>query len=389
LRRFHGIKGATEKEIEAFSGIPQLRRYTKYIGETKADMEIVNKVVGDCEGHFAIIRSALDLVEYYTLSDEAKKYLRVVSSRIDDVVRKSKDIKYRMGTLTQDRSRRNAVREAKDLANRLRLDTISDFNNSVDFNVGRLSVTEENIRDLAEDKSKTGFMNNLSKEILGSFTRAKNEAVDDCRKIVIALSKDRGDKIKVALDDVTKEIIDMVSDINVTLKKSGVPTITLPTFPIDVSMPTPKVEISGSIDSQTALNIAKNSIKEVERTGFFGWIADLFTTKTEVNIDEFKKNIADIVKAEGRKKLDNAFADLSRSVQDGIDEIFDKFMDDCDRTSDIYQKIFENTQRNIVEVLDATGKKKEELDRNIATLKSIEENMRPYLGIWNDIRGGE
>ena len=83
---FHGIKGATEKEIEAFSGIPRLRRYTKYIGDTKADMEIANKVVGDCEGHFAIIKSALDVVVYQTLSDESKKYLRVVSSRIDEVV---------------------------------------------------------------------------------------------------------------------------------------------------------------------------------------------------------------------------------------------------------------------------------------------------------------
>lgn len=389
LRRFHGIKGATEKEIEAFSGIPQLRRYTKYIGETKADMEIVNKVVGDCEGYFAIIRSALDLVEYYTLSEEAKKYLRVVSSRIDEVVIKSKDIKYRMGTLTQDRSRRDAVRKAKDLANRLRLDTIRYFNNGVDFNVGRLSVTEENIRDLAEDSSKTSFMNSLSKEIAGSFTRAKNEAVDDCRKIVSSLSGDKRDEIKVALDAVTKEIIDMVSDINVTLKKSGVPTITLPNFPISVSMPTPKVSVSGSIDSQIARNFAKNSIKEVERTGFFGWIADLFTTKTEVNIEEFKKNIADAVKAEGLKQLNKSFEELSRSVQDGIDEIFDKFMDDCERTSNIYQKIFENTQGNIVEVLDATGKKKEELDRNISALKSVEDNLQPYLGIWNDIRGGE
>ena len=222
-----------------------------------------------------------------------------------------------------------------------------------------------------------------------TFTRTKNEAVDDCERIVRVTSGERRDEIKSALDAATKEIINMVSEINKTLKKSGVPTITLPTFPIDVSMPTPKVSVSGSIDSKIALNIAENSIKVVERTGFFGWIADIFTTKTEVNIDEFKKNIADVLKDEGRKQLKNAFADLSRNVQDGIDEIFDRFMDDCDRTSDIYQKIFENTQRNIVEVLDATGKKKEELDRNIAALKSIEENMQPYLEIWNDIRGGE
>ena len=67
LDDFHNIPYATEKEIETFSGIPQLRRYVKYIGESKADMEIVNKVIGDCEAQFAIIRNALDVSDYQLL----------------------------------------------------------------------------------------------------------------------------------------------------------------------------------------------------------------------------------------------------------------------------------------------------------------------------------
>ena len=390
LDEFHNILDATEKEIETFSGIPQLRRYTKYIGESKADMEIVNKVVGDCEGQFAIIRSALDVVEYQTLSEEAKKYLRKVANRIDEVYEMSKNITRRMEVLTQDRNRRNARRQAKDLTNQVRVDTIKMFNEGVDFNIERFSITEENIRELANDSSKTGFMSRLAKDISSAFNRAKEEAVDDCRKIVRTLSEEKRDEIKNTLTVVTEEIIEKVRDINSTLQKSGVPTITLPDFPVSVSMSVKSTNnISGSIDPNIALKFAKEAIKVVERTGFFGWIADIFSTKTEVDIAEFKKNIADVVKSEGREKLNSEFENLSRQVEEGIDDIFDKFMDDCDDTSTIYQKIFENTHRNIVEVLDETGKKKAELERNIATLEEISGRLQPYFTIWNDIRGGK
>ena len=46
-----------------------------------------------------------------------------------------------------------------------------------------------------------------------------------------AIVSDRRDKIQSGLRIVTQEIVDKVKSINIILKKSGVPTITLPSFP--------------------------------------------------------------------------------------------------------------------------------------------------------------
>lgn len=54
-----------------------------------------------------------------------------------------------------------------------------------------------------------------------------------------------------------------------------------------------------------------------------------------------------------------------------VEEAFNQFEEDCTTTRKIYKTIFENTHRNIIEVGDETGKKKAELNRNIATLKEI------------------
>ena len=43
LEDFHGIEKATEKELYALSGVPQLWSHTQYIGGSKTDVEIVEQ----------------------------------------------------------------------------------------------------------------------------------------------------------------------------------------------------------------------------------------------------------------------------------------------------------------------------------------------------------
>ena len=69
-----------------------------------------------------------------------------------------------------------------------------------------------------------------------------------------------------------------------------------------------------------------------------------------------------------------------------MEEAFNRLDEDCTATRKIYKTIFENTHRNIIEVRDETGKKKAELDRNIAALKEISAHFQPYFRIWSDIR---
>ena len=201
------------------------------------------------------------------------------------------------------------------------------------------------------------------------------------------ISEEKRDDLEKKLAEATKEITDHVVEINQTLKKSGVPTIILPTFPVSVSVNASNAKFSGSIDNSIASILASNSIHEVKRGGFFGSILDFFSTKTEVDIVQFRRSLAREVKKIGQAEIERVFRDLSDEVRDSIDDTFDGFQRSCDEAGDIYQKIFSNTLYDISVVLDDTGKKKDELDRNIATLRDINQNMQPYFKIWSDIRG--
>ena len=386
LLRFHGIKDATEKEIEAFSGIPQLRRYTKYIGDTKADMEIVNKVVGDCEGQFTIIKSALDVLEYQTLSDEAKKYLATVVPKIDEVHKMSREIKERLKYLLDLRALREAKEEAQKFFDSTKSQAVRDFDANIVFFCR--NITEQDIRDFVESNGKNrGFINVILANVAANFEYIVNSGGEETTRTARVIAGNRKSKIERGLNEETNRIVAKVKSINELLKKSGVPTITLPSFPVSVSINVSDVKFKGDgIDFDKFFNFAASSIKEVEREGFFGWIADIFTTKTVVDIEEFKRNISAEIKRIGHPELEREFNNLSRQLKDELEKVFNRFDKDCDETQKIYTTIFENTNRNIIEVRDATGKKKEELDRNIESLNYIAKKMQPFFTIWKHIR---
>ena len=87
LEDFHGVENATEKELYALSGVPQLWSYTQYIGGNKADMEIVNNVAGNCELSFKAVNASLIVTDLLTLSAEDKKYLEELAVLIADLKR--------------------------------------------------------------------------------------------------------------------------------------------------------------------------------------------------------------------------------------------------------------------------------------------------------------
>lgn len=75
LEDFHGIENATEKELYALSGVPQLWSYTQYIGGSKTDVEIVDSVVGKFDTAFDEVKNSLIVADLLDLTDKDRKYL--------------------------------------------------------------------------------------------------------------------------------------------------------------------------------------------------------------------------------------------------------------------------------------------------------------------------
>ena len=92
LEDFHNINNPTEKELYAFSGMPQLWRYTQYIGNEKADNEIVNSVIANCETKFAALHNALSATGLTELADKDKKYILELTEHIEALERDIKTL---------------------------------------------------------------------------------------------------------------------------------------------------------------------------------------------------------------------------------------------------------------------------------------------------------
>lgn len=82
LEDFHGIDEPDVKLLENFSGVPQLWRHVKYIGEQKVDTEIVDSVLSKCEMQFAAVRNALLVTGLQDLSKKDKERLADLEKKI-------------------------------------------------------------------------------------------------------------------------------------------------------------------------------------------------------------------------------------------------------------------------------------------------------------------
>ena len=393
LYDFHDILNATEREIEAFSGMPQLLRYTQYIGQSKADMEIVNRVIGNCEGQFTIVKSALSVTEYEELSDEAKGYLEAVLPKVNEMNKLAGGIKDKIenvigGMETIISAQDEAKRQAESIENQSKY----QFRDEVDLAMKNWHVTENNIetlrRDSGNERNKT-FMNSFLNSVDNVFQNTAKEARQSVELLVETMSMYYSNEIKKELQKLSLEIASKVNEINATLHKAGMPEIVLPNFPVNVQIKPPNVKFNPEavLGSGTLKKAAENAVMRFNRTGFLKKFKQwLLGPKEKISVDHFKKNVAEQLKNIGNEQIVNVFANLNNQINNEINKNFMLFYEDCQETQEIYQTIFKNTFRNILEVLIQTGADIEEIRRNIAMLKEIDNQLQFFFGIWRNIR---
>lgn len=393
LNRFHGIKDATEKELEAFSGMPQLLRYTQYIGQSKADMEIVNKVIGNCEGQFTIVKNALGVVEYEELSDEAKKYLEAVLPKVNEMNKLASGIKGKVENVVGGgETIISAQVEAKRQAESIEDQSKYQFRDEVDLAMKNWHVTENNIETLrrdSENERNKAFMNSFLNSVDNVFQNTAKEARQSVELLVETMSIYYSNEIKKELQKLSLEIASKVNEINATLHKAGMPEIVLPNFPVNVQIKPPDVKFNPEavLGSGTLKKAAENAVMRFNRTGFLKKFKQwLLGPKEKISVEHFKKNVAEQLKNIGNEQIVNVFANLNNQINNEINKNFMLFYEDCQETQEIYQTIFKNTFRNILEVLIQTGADIEEIRRNIAMLKEIDNRMQVFFGIWRNIR---
>ena len=439
LEDFHGIGNATEKELYALSGVPQLWSYTQYIGGSKADVEIVDSVVSKFDTAFDEVKNSLIVADLLQLTDADKKYLielgeliaglRVEVDKAIDAVRPlmgEGKIYRSMESVSESvrANRRQAQNDAVDRSKTL-LNQSGLTSRDVEFMAtqGRQS---DKIRELNRKIAEMVF--GMNRRSGANLNRAKDELCN-------AHIRDVEKAIQTAQETITQKTDEVKAKVTNATAKSIMESFKTPTFPPAIDRLMAEFErIDAGVDNGLLSGAAKGSHRveyeqktrteyqtvQVQRTGtrkreasgiwenirsFFG--KDYYESYTYFDtekkpyqvsytvshdvydVEAFKREIARELQIRISSAIETAHDKMDSAVKDEIRKIFSNIQAQCDQIGNSYKRLYSDFERDIKMATDNTDKHRRALERDIETFNAIKDKLQNFVVMWNGILHGD
>ncbi|MBQ9487426.1 MAG: dynamin family protein, partial [Selenomonadaceae bacterium] len=417
LEDFHDIEEPDAATLENFSGIPQLWRHVKYIGEQKVDTEIVDSVIGRCETQFATIRNALLVTGLQKLSADDKARLEDLESKIinltNTVSRAMSDIdkitgnsdslklaKYGMAE-EADSIKREAIRVARDRSKAIvQNSAISDY----DVEQLQSGRRTENIKKLMDS------LNNL-------ITGANNTSAQRLVKLIQVEGNNFSRKVESAVQEAQEKIIAETERVKESIGGDNVAAdmiraFTLPQFPVSLNKLSSSVNLESSVTSAEMSVIAKNSTKIIQESrskterrkrgarGFWEHLAfwkDYYEDVTvwfdvdvvKADSQNFKANIQRFIQNQIVEAIESAHDEMKSDVAKKITDIYDDVQNQCQEIAGNYNDIFSKFKDDIDAAKDETSAHKKAIEHDIGVLVDIESKITPFFELWEEILYGD
>ncbi len=439
LEDFHGIENGTEKELYALSGVPQLWSYTKYIGEKKADMEIVNKVVATCETQFAVVKNSLLVADLLELTDKDKAYLVELGKLIEGLKREVDKAIEEVQPLMNDDKLNSALykvlERVKDFRQYTRKNAVSRSQNILN----ETAWTADDVKFMAKNEQQSSKMQELARAVAQMFlglNKRSVEMLDNSKKAICEqqiLNVENG--IQAAQAKITQKTDEVKAKVTNSTAKAIMESFTVPEFPSGIDRLMAEVQQIGSVaEDKIFVDAAKNSgrveyetrtkteyrtktrtkyrteTREREADGiwenirsFFGktYYEDVrvpyeesfqepyqvsYTVSHDVyDVDRFKADIARELQARIFRAVDNAHDKMEEAIKAEIKNIFANVKDQCIQIGDGYKKLYDDFAQDIYLASDETGRHRAALERDIATFNAIKDKLQPFFDTWKNI----
>ena len=443
LEDFHGIEKATEKELYALSGVPQLWSYTQYIGGSKTDVEIVDSVVGKFDTAFDEVKNSLIVADLLDLTDADKKYLielgelikglRVEVDKAIDAVRPlmGEGKIYRTVDSVGESVRANrrgaqndAIVRSKTLLNEAGL---SSKDVELMATQGRQS---DKIQELNRTIAKMVF--GMNKRSGDNLNRAKDELCN-------AHIRDVEKAIQTAQETITQKTDDVKKKVTNATAKSIMESFKTPTFPPAIDRLMAEFQrIDAGVDNGLLSGAAKGShrieyetkykteyrdaTRQVWKTGirekqnkslwesvrsFFGkeyteeytYLDEekfkepyqvSYTVSHDVyDVEAFKREIARELQIRISSAVEDAHDKMDSALKDEIRKIFSNVQAQCDQIGDSYRRLYANFEKDINMATDKTNAHRQALERDIDTFNAIKNKLQLFINLWNGILHGD
>ena len=420
LEDFHNIDEPDAKTLENFSGVPQLWRHVKYIGEQKVDTEIVDSVIGRCETQFATIRNALLVTGLQKLSNDDKKRLEDLERKIIDL---SNTVSKAMSDIENITGNSDSLRLAKyDLAeeaNSIKREAIKTVRERTRNAVERAMLTDSDVEQIQAGK-KTARMEELMTLLGELITRTNNRSESMLLKLLESEGKKFNLKVENAVQQAQQKIIDETERVKNSVGGDNIVgdmmrEFNLPKFPISLSKLSSSFnKLNSTVTASELSRIAKTStrIEQEDRTRretrrreadgawetFRSWFGKEFYEEVTVHYSvDVAKADAETFKANVQRLLqDQIIAAIEDSHEEMKDDVINKFsalctdvQKQCGEIIGDYKNIFDKFKEDIDAARDETSAHKKAIEHDIGVLIDIEKNIMPFFELWRNILDGK
>ena len=435
LEDFHGIYNATEKELYALSGVPQLWSYTQYIGGSKADMEIVDRVVSRCETEFITVQNSLIVTDLLNLSDEDKKYLEELAVLIADLKRYVDGAIDEIRPLTNQNNIYAALHEVTELMRTLKREA-----QQAAFALARRKwattvVTVDDVKQNhrgSKPQSVRSMDIALNNEILSGVNQKIAVELD---KVKQRVGENYSQSVNAAIQGAQSKIAEKTDEVKAKVENATAQNIMRsfnpPEFPSSVNnLMTAANKINVTLDDEIFSKAAKNAHstkletrhRTVQETrtrieqktqvrdasgiwenirSFFGktfyetvnvpveYTVDVdqpYQVSVDVyDVQDFKDSVEAQMQSRITKALDSAHESMEAAIEQEIRNIFSDIGKQCDDIGNSYKQLFSDFERDINLAKDSTNAHRAALLRDIETFNAIKTRLQPFFKTWDII----
>ena len=435
LEDFHGIKEPTEKELYALSGVPQLWSYTQYIGGSKADVEIVDNAVGNCELSFKTVNNSLIVTDLLKLSDEDKQYLEELAVLIADLKRYVDSAIDEIRPLTNSNNTYAAFHEVTELMRTLKREAQQTAFALAHRKWATTVVTADDVKQNhrgSKPQSVRSMDITLNNEILSGVNQKIAVELDRVKQRVgEGQSQKVNSAIQGAQSKIAKKTDEVKDKVKAKVKNATAQNIMQsfnpPEFPSSVNnLMTVANKINVTLDDEIFSRAAKNAhstkletrhrtvqekrvrnvTREREASGiwenirsFFGktyyeTVPEEYTVPVDqpyqvsvdvYDIQGFKDDIEAQMQSRINKALNSAHESMEEAIKQEIRNIFLDIGKQCDDIGNSYKQLFSDFERDINIAKDSTGTHRAALLRDIETFNEIKVNLQPFFKTWDII----
>ena len=407
MKDFHKMKNGNGEQLNLLSGMPQLDRYCHYIGEQKADTEIVNAVLFKVDMNLADIRNKFFL-------KELKELVESLGQEIEDLKKDVKDLQ-KTAKIIFDRLN---VDEYKEQINRTTSKIVKDYIDEVyvDFEgdlidiICTINFDKDAVYKLMQNEYK--ISTNIKDEIDKSFDFYNTKIIEILNKRLDINKKGFATELESKFKDCSVEIQNKYDSIKSKIEKN----ITLRTIVDKVSMPNVSFSFQKRNDSSLLVDsfdyeinsFIQDSIKKNTKIQNREYTRNLFEAWSEGdNILESSWNVFVTLRNKGRELVgsnkvyrDNADLDkvkeeyvkymkdsLKKEFYKGIESLKDKFDElqktifkdlstQCDEVKDFYNNTFTDFYNALDKLSKSKSEDKEKNEKQIKELEYIESKLK-------------